>query len=364
MLMKTYREIAGALVPLFILLAIVWGCESRSLLVSEPPPAPVLASPLNGAIDLALSPMLSWNAVRGAVMYRLQISADSGFSTVVFEDSVTIAACRRVGSLLHGTKYFWRVNASNSAGTGKWSHTWSFTTGNRPPVPIALKVLFIGNSLTFVNDLPATVSGIATADGQRIAYHTTANPGFALVDHLDGGSDAVDQVKQGGWDFVILQQGPSSLPDSRVLLIDGTQRFDQYIRAVGATTALYMVWPDKSRYAFFEDVRVSYKLAADTVGGLFLPAGEAWLTAWQVDSTLPFYGPDNFHPSPLGTYLAALVIYERITGRDVRNLPPQVVVNGQKLDVSEATVRLLQLAAHVTNSRYETTGLIYRTHPY
>ena len=121
---------------------------------------------------------------------------------------------------------------------------------------------------------------------------------------------------------------------------------------MGARTALYMVWPDRSRYSFFEDVRLSYKLAADTVGGLFFPAGEAWLTAWEGDPQLALYGPDDFHPSSLGTFLAALVIYERISGRDARELPPQVVVAGRTIAVPEETARLLQNAAHATNAKY------------
>ena len=43
-----------------------------------------------------------------------------------------------------------------------------------------------------------------------------------------------------------------------------------------------------------------------------IPAGDAWRAAWGADSGLQLYGPDGFHPSPIGTYLAALVAYEQI----------------------------------------------------
>jgi hypothetical protein len=61
---------------------------------------------------------------------------------------------------------------------------------------------------------------------------------------------------------------------------------------------------------------------------------------------------DGLHPAPLGTYLAALVIYEQVTGHDARNLPARVIVAGQQLSVPEATIRLLQRAAHETNAQY------------
>ena len=215
-----------------------------------------------------------------------------------------------------------------------------------------LHVLFVGNSLTYVNNLPGTIAAIATLDGTQISYESIANPDFALVDHLDGGSNAVSEIQRGGWNYVILQQGPSSLPESRTMLIDGTQRFNTYIRAAGARAALYMVWPSRDRLSFFEDVRLSYKLAADTVKGIFLPAGEAWTTAWQVNPGLSFYASDDVHPSPLGTFLAALVIYERVTGRDLRNLPSTIESFGTRFNASEETVRLLLQAAHDTNARY------------
>ena len=225
----------------------------------------------------------------------------------------------------------------------------------KDPHPVkdtVVHVLFIGNSLTYVNDLPGTVSRIASSGNKRVICESVAMPGYALIDHLDGGSNAVEVIRRGGWDYVVLQQGPSSLPESRVILVDGALRFDKEIRAVGARTALYMVWPDKSRFAFFEDVRLNYKFAADTVGGLFLPAGEAWLTAWKFDSTLALYGPDDFHPSPLGTFLAGLVIFEGITGCNPEHLPLYAFAAGDTLHVPEETINLLHRSAHLTNARY------------
>jgi len=77
-----------------------------------------------------------------------------------------------------------------------------------------------------------------------------------------------------------------------------------------------MVWPSEARSFDFPGVSSSYADAADLVGGLLFPAGEAWLDAWADDEALGLYGPDRFHPSPLGTYLAALVMYEQLTGAD------------------------------------------------
>jgi hypothetical protein len=215
-----------------------------------------------------------------------------------------------------------------------------------------LHVLFIGNSLTYVNDLPAAVADMAASAGEDIAVTTVAKPDYALIDHLNGGSNALEVLQRGGWDFVVLQQGPSSLSDNADSLGIWTRMFDPHIRAAGARTALYMVWPAIDRRAFFNDVRAAYQTAATSVNGVFMPAGQAWLTAWSTDASLQLYGPDGFHPSELGTALAAYVIYERISGHDARALPVRPRINGHTLNASDATVRLLQRAAHDTNAQF------------
>jgi hypothetical protein len=214
------------------------------------------------------------------------------------------------------------------------------------------RVLFIGNSLTDFNDLPGTVAHLAASTDDTISVQSVAKPNFALIDHVNGLSNAVEVVRSGDWDYVVLQQGPSALPESRDTLVLATRLLDPEIRAAGGRSALLMVWPESSRIGVFEDVLESYLLAAQDVGGVFLPAGEAWRAAWANDPDLRLYGGDGYHPSPLGTYAAALVVYEGITGHDARELPGEAIVAGQRLSVPGTTVRLLQRAAHETVVRF------------
>jgi hypothetical protein len=226
------------------------------------------------------------------------------------------------------------------------------TNALSPLPPGGIHVLFVGNSLTYVNDLPATVANLGEMSGDTIRVATSAAPDLALIDHLNGGSDALQQLQLGGWKYVVLQQGPSTLPINRDSLILWTKMFDPYIHAAGARAALFMVWPSSDRIDFFDDVRISYQQAAQAVNGIFMPAGAAWQKAWATDSSLSFYGGDGYHPSSLGTYAAALVIYERLTGRDARSLPARAIAGNSTLNVPEATIRLIQAAAHSANSQF------------
>jgi hypothetical protein len=208
------------------------------------------------------------------------------------------------------------------------------------------RVLFIGNSLTYTNDLPGTVAGIALTLGDTMDVQTVAAPNLALIDHVAGQTNAVEVIKSGHWDFVVLQQGPTPLPLYRDTLILATRWLQPYIRAAGARSAQLMVWPAATKRASFDDVRRSSELAAEAVHGIFLPAGEAWRVAWSTGPRVALYGEDGFHPSELGTYLAALVVYEGLTGRDVTTLPARINVAGKRLQVPTATARMLQQAAH------------------
>jgi hypothetical protein len=183
-----------------------------------------------------------------------------------------------------------------------------------------LRVLFIGNSLTTVNNVPDLVARLAAAAGQPFQHRTVAFDGYSLEDHWNRG-DARHAIAEGGWSIVVLQQGPSALPTSRALLRDYVRRFDGEARRIGARTALYMVWPAADRRADFESVRLSYRTSAHDVDGLFIPGGEAWLEAWRHDQRLELYGSDGFHPTPAGSYLVALVMFDVLFTRTPIGLP-------------------------------------------
>jgi hypothetical protein len=205
-------------------------------------------------------------------------------------------------------------------------------------------VLFIGNSLTYTNDLPEIVQALAKSAGTRLRVDSRAVGGTALSDHWAPAT--LDLVRHGGWTTVVLQQGPSSTAENRADLRAWTARWAAEIRGAGARPALYMVWPEAARRAAFPAVVESYTLAASDVDGLLLPVGAAWLAAWERDPDLPLYGPDAFHPSPAGSYLAGLVMYARLLGRSPVGLPARLELStGRVVDIPQAQAAVLQEVA-------------------
>jgi hypothetical protein len=220
-----------------------------------------------------------------------------------------------------------------------------------PPPDGVRSVLFIGNSLTYTNDLPGMLELLMEEGlGEDVYVASEALPNYGLPDHWNRGR-AQELIGSGAWDFVVLQQGPSAT-EGRPYLLEYSERFAPLVAEAGGVTGLYMVWPAAARAFDFDGVLDSYRTAAQRVDGLFFPAGEAWRIAWEADPDLQLYGPDGFHPSVHGTYVAALVIYEQIAGLDPRDLPAAITTSSGTFSVEPPIAAVLQEAAHEANLRH------------
>ncbi|MGZ8709756.1 MAG: SGNH/GDSL hydrolase family protein [Thermoanaerobaculia bacterium] len=211
-----------------------------------------------------------------------------------------------------------------------------------PPKP--MRVLFVGNSLTYANDLPGMVARLGALDGRPIEAVTLARPNYSLGDHLEDA--AIPKLARRRWDLVVLQQGPSSLAESRRDLIRDSKRIDALFED---PLAMLMVWPSRRYAASWDRVTESYAQAAQAVDGLLIPAGAAIRAA----PTLPLLSEDGFHPSVAGTYLAALVTYRAMTGRlpaSVDLLDAAQKVAGAPLTLNDEELKLLVSIAKMKRS--------------
>lgn len=207
------------------------------------------------------------------------------------------------------------------------------------------RVLFIGNSYLYYADIPGIAQALAdSAGGDKLAIEVVAGPNMALVDHLAAG-DAAKEIAKGGWEWVVLQQGPSSVGVNRDTLRLATQAFATQIAKVNAKPALFSAWPSSARIQDFPGAIQSYTLAAGDVGGLLLPVASAWQGAWSRDPSISLYS-DGLHPSIEGAYLSALVVYGKLLGKTTTGLPRSLRLrSGITLSVPAPLAAMLQAAA-------------------
>lgn len=116
-----------------------------------------------------------------------------------------------------------------------------------------INVLFLGNSLTYYNNLPELVKQLAEGDGVKMTYQSIALPNYALVDHWSDGK-AQREIQSGKFNYVIIQQGPSSQQEGRTYLLEYGLKFDSLCDKHNAKLAVYMVWPAKARAGDFDGV--------------------------------------------------------------------------------------------------------------
>jgi len=207
------------------------------------------------------------------------------------------------------------------------------------------RVLFVGNSYLYFADIPGIVQALAdSAGGDQLAVETVAGADLALIDHWNQGT-ARHEIAEGGWEWVVLQQGPSSVEVNRDTLRLATQLFGGAIATVQARTALFSAWPQENRRQDFPRAIESYTLAAADVNGILLPIAAAWLAAWARNPNLRLYA-DGLHPSPQGAYLSALVIYCTLLGKTPAGLPAVLRLrSGAVISIAAPEAALLQAAA-------------------
>ncbi|MBX2956727.1 MAG: SGNH/GDSL hydrolase family protein [Cyclobacteriaceae bacterium] len=187
----------------------------------------------------------------------------------------------------------------------------SYAQHNADDAPKNYCILFVGNSLTLSNNLPALVAEEAMGRGIYINTEVLAYPNYALEDHWN---DKILQKKllNRNFDFVILQQGPSSQPEGREMLIEYGMRIKELCAYGQTKLVFFMVWPASQNYQMFEGVIRNYADAADLSKAILCPVGQQWKNYIDRTNDFSYYGLDGFHPSLTGSKKAAEIIVDSI----------------------------------------------------
>jgi hypothetical protein len=193
------------------------------------------------------------------------------------------------------------------------------------------EVLFIGNSYTYVNDLPNLVKEIALSFGDTL-IHDSSTPGGANFNGHSSSAQTLAKINQQQWDYVVLQAQSQELSFSPFQVASDSYPYaeilvDSIFANSSCTEPLFfMTWGrkygDQSNCQFYPPVctylgmqqrlRESYLDMTFTHNTSCSPVGMAWKKSIEIDSTLNLYSSDNSHPSIYGSYLAACTFYASI----------------------------------------------------
>ena len=141
------------------------------------PTIPTLVSPPDGATNVPTNIMMTWNSAIGAASYHIQVSMSPTFSPLIVDQGNFPTTSYPVNNLTNNTKYYWRVNATNGAGSSEWSTVWSFTTSLKPlSAPILVSPL--NNAMKLPLTTTLTWNSVVGASNYHVqlATDTSFNP--------------------------------------------------------------------------------------------------------------------------------------------------------------------------------------------
>lgn len=208
-----------------------------------------------------------------------------------------------------------------------------------------IRVLFIGNSYTYFNNLPEMLSKLAASAGLSLETEMVARGGATLQQHWEEGL-ALKALKQGRWDYVVLQE-QSMLPVSDPATMHKyAKMFDAEIKQIGAKTVFYLTWARQNRPETQAALTEAYTKIAKELGAMIAAAGPAWQTAIKENPELVLHLPDQSHPNSSGTYLTACVFYSLLFSKSPENLPGRVEGRSAKTDgrINEENSDLVNLS--------------------
>ncbi|HEX2034738.1 MAG TPA: SGNH/GDSL hydrolase family protein, partial [Chloroflexota bacterium] len=176
-----------------------------------------------------------------------------------------------------------------------------------------MRVLFVGNSYVFFNDLPGLLTSLARAGGVALDAESVVEGGMTLLGHLRNGA-AVARIRAGGWDAVVLQEQSTRPLRAPALLRLTARRLAEESRRAGARPILFLTWARRDDGRQQRALDLALAGTAQAIGAGLAPVGPAWQRVLTERPDLVLHAADGSHPAPAGTYLAACVFFAVLTG--------------------------------------------------
>ncbi|UTX48192.1 PKD domain-containing protein [Chryseobacterium sp. MA9] len=205
------------------------------------------------------------------------------------------------------------------------------------------RVFFIGNSYTYVNNLPGLIQSIAASNGDVLEHHSHTPGGSTLQNHSNN-PDVISTINQGNWDYVVLQEQSQlpSFPDSQVQnqVYPYALQLSNLIKTSNpcGNIIFYMTWgrkngdsgncpglPTVCTYQGMDtQIYNRYMEMAASNEGIVSPVGKVWRTIREQNPAIELYDQDESHPSYIGSMAAAYTFYTILFKKD----PTQIPFNG------------------------------------
>ena len=203
-------------------------------------------------------------------------------------------------------------------------------------------VLFVGNSYTHYNNMPFAVKGFMDSREIKNTVRRSVLGGSHLEEHWNSkrGLTTREKIQSGEYDYVIIQAFSKSALETREETMDYAGKLIEEVRANGGEPILYQTWARKRLPSTQDEITSMYDELGEKYGVRIAPVGHAWELAQAEYPEVELFSTDGTHPSSLGSYLIACVLFETITGESSMGLPTTPTVettDGERVGVLYAS---------------------------
>lgn len=173
-----------------------------------------------------------------------------------------------------------------------------------------LRILFIGNSHTYFNDMPERVAEQFRKEQYDCEVTMIAHGGWFLEQHVNE-PDVRFNILYGHYDYVVLQEHAHPFgPEEK--FYGAVRQLNQWILEAGSKAVIYMTWAKKDEEFNQERMTLAHEQIADELGMLLAPVGKYWWEYMRSYPDIEMYYKDGQHASPDGSRFAAKYIWNAI----------------------------------------------------
>ncbi len=177
-----------------------------------------------------------------------------------------------------------------------------------------MKILFLGNSHTYYNDLPALFKKICKECGKDVEVNMLAQPGVTYGWHLGQYTDLRFALVQGGYDYIIMQQAAHEPCPSKEETIADAGRIIEMARAQGTQVIQTLPWARVDIPEEFEKMKDIYYTLCDKYSVKLNPVGHVFEDIIKNNPDIRLHWFDSAHAGPYGSYANALCTYMTVFG--------------------------------------------------
>ena len=190
-----------------------------------------------------------------------------------------------------------------------------------------IKVLFVGNSHTFFNDMPSVFQMLCRESGTADAEVTMqAHPGVHLQWHLSQQWELRYGLIQGGFDYMVFQQAAHPCPPLEETLQDASILIE-LARNAGVQPVATITWAERRFPENQQKMFDIFDALREKTGVACSPVGQVFQRVQQQEPDIDLYWVDGEHASPYGSYVVAACAYTRIFGKSPVGLPARSICN-------------------------------------